>query len=84
MLEVGMLTAKWERYVRPAADAVPDLPDVRVGEAEIHALRFGHRIPADPGSDGLGRALDPEGTLIAIVEAVEGGSEWHPRKVFLA
>ncbi len=84
MLEVGMLTGKWERHLRTAAEGVPELPDVLVAEDEISALRFGHRIPAASGSAGLARALDSEGELVAILEATEDGARWHPRKVFLS
>ncbi|HEY46594.1 MAG: hypothetical protein AMJ88_14645 [Anaerolineae bacterium SM23_ 63] len=82
-LEVGFLTGKWERYLRPAADALPDLPIVEVGGEILDLLKNGHRIPASMGSDGMARAIGPDGDLVAILEAVEGGQEWHPRKVFL-
>jgi hypothetical protein len=35
------------------------------------------------GSDGMAKAIGPDGDLVAILEAVEGSQEWHPRKVFL-
>ena len=82
-LEVGFLTGKWERYLRPAADALPDLPTVEVEGKNLDLIRNGHRIPANIGSDGMARAIGPDGDLVAILEAVEGGQEWHPRKVFL-
>lgn len=82
-LEVGFLTEKWERYLRPAADALPDLPIVEVGEKNLKLIRNGHRIQASMGSNGMARAIGPDGDLVAILEAVEGGQEWHPRKVFL-
>jgi hypothetical protein len=31
----------------------------------------------------LVKALSPEGELAAILEPVDGGQLWHPRKVFL-
>lgn len=83
MLEVAFLTGKWEQYVRPAADALPEFPPVPVDAEGLERIRFGHRIPAAPGSDGMAKAVGPDGELIAILEAVDGGSEWHPRKVFL-
>jgi tRNA pseudouridine55 synthase len=82
-LEVAFLTGKWEQYVRPAADALPEFPSIPVGAEGQERLRFGHRIPAEPGSQGMAKAVNQEGELIAILEAVEGGAEWHPRKVFL-
>jgi len=83
MLEVGMMTGKWERYLRPATDALPELAAVVVPPEGIQALRFGHRIPAAPSSAGMAKAVDEGGELVAILEAVEDGSQWHPRKVFL-
>jgi tRNA pseudouridine55 synthase len=83
MLEVGMMTDKWERYVRPATDALPELPSVIVGPEAIEALRFGHRIASDLPSSGTAKAVDQEGDLIAILEAVDDGSLWHPHKVFI-
>lgn len=82
-LEVAFLTGKWEQYVRPAADALPEFRSVAVDAEGLELIRFGHRIPAEPGSSGMAKAVGPDGELIAILEAVEGGAEWHPRKVFL-
>ncbi len=82
-LEVGFLTGKWERYLRPAADALPDLPIVEVNGENLSLIRNGRRIPAGKSSDGMARAIGPDGDLVAILEAVEGGQKWHPRKVFL-
>jgi len=83
MLEVAFLTGKWEQYVLPAADALPEFRSVAVDVEGQERIRFGHRIPAAPGSSGMAKAVGPDGELIAILEAVEGGAEWHPRKVFL-
>jgi tRNA pseudouridine55 synthase len=81
-LEVGFLTGKWEQYVRPAVDALPDTPVVRLEGEMLERIRFGHRIPAEAGSKGIARAIGPNGELVAILEAVEDAEEWHPRKVF--
>ena len=82
-LEVGFLTNKWERYLRPAADALPDLPIVEVEGEDLERIRNGRRIQAGMGSSGTARAIGPNGDLVAILEVVEGGEKWHPRKVFL-
>lgn len=83
-LEVGFLVDKWERYVSPAAEALPDFHIVEIGLEELEHIRFGHRIPADHGSKGMARAITLEGDLVAILEAVEDGLYWHPRKVFVS
>ncbi len=82
-LEVSFLTGKWERYVRPAVDALPEFPTIQLDAEGLEKVRFGHRIPAEAGSSGMAKAVSPDGELVAVLEAVEGGSEWHPRKVFL-
>ncbi len=81
-LEVGFLTNKWERYLLPASSALPDMPIVSIEEEILERIRFGHRIPAEPGSSGMAKAIGPNGELVAILEAIEGDEEWQPRKVF--
>jgi tRNA pseudouridine55 synthase len=83
MLEVGMMTDKWERFVLPATEALPDLAAVVVPPQSVEAIRFGHPIPTASPAVGMAKAVDDDGELIAILEAVDGGSMWHPRKVFL-
>ena len=82
-LEVGFMVDKWERYIVPAVDALPDFPIVKVTHEQFDQVKHGHRIPAETGSEGLARAVSSEGELIAILEAVEDGKLWHPRKVFV-
>jgi tRNA pseudouridine55 synthase len=82
MLEVGFLTGKWLQHVRPASDALPDLPPVTVDEAAVARLRDGHRIPAQAAT-GLAKALTPDGELVAVLAAADDGKTWHPHKVFL-
>jgi tRNA pseudouridine55 synthase len=74
---------KWEKYVSPAADALPDFPVVKVNAENLKHIRHGHRIPAESGSSGMARAISYDGELVAILEAVEDGTLWHPRKVFV-
>lgn len=81
-LEVGFLTDKWERYLQPASSALPDLPIISVEGDILERIRFGHRIPAEQGSSGMAKAIGPDGELVAVLEAIEGDNEWHPRKVF--
>lgn len=83
-LEVGFLTNKWKRYLQPAVKALPDLPTVKVEGDNLERIHFGQRIPAEPGSSGMARAIGPDGELVAVLEVVEEGKEWHPRKVFLS
>jgi hypothetical protein len=58
------------------------MPIVSIEEEILERIRFGHRIPAEPGSSGMAKAIGPNGELVAILEAIEGDEEWQPRKVF--
>jgi len=82
-LERSFAAHSWEEFVLPAADALPQMPLVRLDADQLEAVRHGHRLPAAPHSAGMARGMGPDGELAAILEAVEGGSLWHPRKVFL-
>ena len=82
-LEVGFMVDKWERYVAPAVDALPEFPKVNVYEEDLEKIRHGHRISAEKEVSGMACAIDPEGELVAILESVEEGTLWHPRKVFI-
>jgi tRNA pseudouridine55 synthase len=82
-IEVGFLTNKWEKYIRPAADALPDVPKILVEGENLKKIRFGHRIEAETTASGIARAVDPDGELVAILNAVEDGTQWHPQKVFI-
>jgi len=83
-LEVGFLTNKWTRYLISAVEALPDFPMIKVEGENLELIRFGRRIPAEPGSGGMARAIGPDGELIAVLEIAEEGKKWHPRKVFLS
>jgi tRNA pseudouridine55 synthase len=82
-LERSFEAGTWEQYMQPAADALPDMPLVDVRAEDQELIRHGHPIPAEQGAEGLARAIDEEGELIAILEATDNGMEWHPRKVFM-
>ncbi len=82
-LEVGFVTDKWEQHMRPASDALPDLPVVEVDGETLDLVRNGHRIPAEPGATGLAKAIGPDGDLVALLEVVNGDNEYQPRKVFI-
>jgi tRNA pseudouridine55 synthase len=81
-LEASFVTGAWEQYVLPAKDALPDLPIVDIDSETLKMIRNGHRFPAEAAS-GMARAIGPDGELAAIIEAVEDGTMWHPRKVFV-
>ena len=83
-LQEAMRRGEWQALMRPASEALPDLPIVTVEEAELERIRNGLRIPSKDGATGMARALDPGGELVAILVSAENGQEWQPRKVFLS
>jgi tRNA pseudouridine55 synthase len=73
-----------ERLLRPLELAVAELPRLAPGAEGVAALRLGQpwAPPAEPiWPIMLGRAHDPGGELVAIVEWREGA--WWPRKVLV-
>ena len=82
-LEGSFVTGAWEQFVLPARDALPDFPIVELDGDPLKMIRNGHRIPSETGSNGMARAIGPDGELAAVLEAVEDGTMWHPRKVFV-
>ena len=82
-LEVGFVTDKWEQHLRPATDALPELPTVEVDGETLELIRNGQRIPAGPGAKGVAKAIGPDGDLVALLEIVNGDDEYQPRKVFI-
>ncbi|MFQ5921962.1 MAG: tRNA pseudouridine(55) synthase TruB [Anaerolineales bacterium] len=83
-LEEAMRRGEWHSFLRPASEALPDLPIVTLQEPELEKIRNGLRIPSRDGATGMARALAPDGELVAILVSAENGREWQPRKVFLS
>jgi tRNA pseudouridine55 synthase len=73
----------WTDYVLPAADALPEMPLVLIDEEGVELVRFGRKLPAAGPAEGLARAVDGDGNLLAILEGDPDGDVWHPRKVFI-
>jgi tRNA pseudouridine55 synthase len=81
-LELGFNDGTWVEYLRPAVDALPDLPRINVEGKIFEDVTFGRLIPADGPALGMAVAIGPDGDLVAILESVEDGVKWHPKKVF--
>jgi len=73
----------WQRYLRPASEALRGMPVVRLEPDEVDRLRNGSRLPSATPCAGMVQALDGEGELIAILQAAPDGCSWHPHKVFI-
>lgn len=81
-LELAMAERAWQEYRRPAADALPNLPRVQIEGPILADVLNGRRIPTAGEMEGMARAIGPDGDLVALLESVEDGRFWHPRKVF--
>lgn len=83
-VERALEAGSWPELMVPAAEALPDWPLLRVEGSELEGLRHGRQIAAEEGSQGLARAVNAQGELVAVIEASPGGEFWQPRKVFLS
>ena len=81
-LELGFIDGTWDEHLRPAIDALPDLPSIHVEGKVYEDVTFGRLIPAETTASGTAIAIGPDGDLVAILEAVDDGAKWHPKKVF--
>ncbi len=67
--------------LRPADEALAGWPAVRLTEAQAERVSHGNPVSLAESAAGLGRAYDPQGRLIAIVEADVAARQWKPIKV---
>ncbi|MCJ7624409.1 MAG: tRNA pseudouridine(55) synthase TruB [Anaerolineaceae bacterium] len=74
----------WYQYLIPAAEALSDWPSIDLDHEQVEAVRHGHRIPAEPESPELIRAISDQGELVALMEYVPETNELQPRKVFFS
>ena len=73
----------WYKQLIPAAETLADWHTLVLSPEDSEKIKFGKRIPAEPGSEGWARGLSEQGDLIALLEVVEGEDLWQPRKVFI-
>ncbi|MFA5835825.1 MAG: tRNA pseudouridine(55) synthase TruB [Bellilinea sp.] len=72
----------WSQYVIPAAEALSDWPSIELSEANVDAIRHGHRIPGELGIGKMARGISEQGDLVALLEFDPASNEWQPKKVF--
>lgn len=72
----------WHRYLIPAAEALSDWPAIILSPEQLDIVRHGRRIPADPGSGKMARAISEDGSLVGLLELDQETMEWQPKKVF--
>ncbi|MGD2057977.1 MAG: tRNA pseudouridine(55) synthase TruB [Anaerolineales bacterium] len=81
-LEMAINSGEWQQYLRRAVEALPELPIIEVRGEELKRVTHGNRIPMGEVQSEMASAVGPDGDIVAILEAVEGNTLWHPRKVF--
>jgi tRNA pseudouridine55 synthase len=74
----------WYHYLIPAAEALSDWPSIELTPDQVEAVRHGHQITAEPDSPKQVRAISEQGELIALLDLVDTGEVWQPRKVFFS
>jgi len=72
----------WQNFIIPAAEALSDWPAIELNVEQLDIVRHGRRIPADPGSGKMARAISEDGELIGLLELDPETLEWQPKKVF--
>lgn len=74
---------QWTSLLHPLEVALLDFEVVKASAQEAQRLLRGQSIPCpNPPTTALGRAYDPDGSLIAIVAHDPRASVWRPKKVF--
>jgi len=72
------------QLMRPTDDALLQWPEVRLDAEGANRIQHGNPVPLTEGhTEGLGRAYDPRGRLVAIVEVDLEHNEWKPKKVLI-
>ena len=77
-------TNSWYQYLIPAAEALADWPSITLNNEEVDAVRHGHRVAREDGSDKMVRAITEQGELVALMDFDTETGEFQPRKVFFA
>lgn len=83
-LQESFTAGNWYKYLIPAAEALGDWPSVELNADQVELVRHGHRVPADPGSEGWARGISEQGDLVALMEIDPDVMEWQPKKVFFS
>jgi tRNA pseudouridine55 synthase len=81
-LREAFTSGEWYRYLIPAAEALADWPMVELDPDQVELVRHGHRVEAEPDSQGWARGVSMQGDLVALLEYDPETNEWQPRKVF--
>jgi tRNA pseudouridine55 synthase len=83
-LQEAFTAGNWYKHLIPAAEALGDWPSVELDADQVELIRHGHRVPAEPDSEGWARGISEQGDLVALLELDEAAMEWQPKKVFFS
>lgn len=83
-LQESFTAGNWYKFLIPAAEALGDWLSVELDADQVELIRHGHRVPADPGSEGWARGISEQGDLVALLELDKATMEWQPKKVFFS
>jgi tRNA pseudouridine55 synthase len=73
----------WRRYLRPAAEAVADWPEVGLTAEQAALIQHGRTIPLEVYAADWARAYNPAGEFIAVLKADARAGTWRPHKVLI-
>lgn len=79
----NMKPLQFLKLLRRTDEALMQWPEIRLDAEGANRIQHGNPVPLTPGGTGLGRAYDPRGRLIAIIEADPANNEWKPKKVLI-
>jgi tRNA pseudouridine55 synthase len=80
-LREAFAAGTWRRYLLPADLALDGAPQVRLSAETFLLVRNGIAVPDPAAQAGYGRAYDPDGQFVAVLEGDPEAGVWRPRKV---
>jgi tRNA pseudouridine55 synthase len=82
-IETAFRAGKGASLVIETDRALSDWQEVKLDADGAKKIMHGNPAPMSAPAAGLGRAYDPQGRLVALVEADTTTNEWKPKKVLI-
>ena len=82
-IETAFHAGKGESLVVETDRALADWQEVKLDADGAKKIMHGNPAPMSSPATGVGRAYDPQGRLVALVEADTATNEWKPKKVLI-
>jgi len=83
-LSEAFLNNDWYQYLIPAAEALADWPSITLSNEEVDAVRHGHRISREEGTEKMVQAITEQSELVALMVYDQEKKEFQPKKVFFS